>query len=440
MKKIHYCIHCKAHVDPSVPSPCVNVKGHKLYSFGAIIKKRPITHPFERKITGPLPTSVDNRMIMKNGGFATFDQGNQGSCTANCGAGDKAFLEIKRGDYSQPFSRAFLYYMERVILGTVGQDSGAEMINIGQALTQYGICFDSTMPYNQYDYLTPPPTSSYSEASSWVCGTQHQLPTVADIKSACYDSSLDVMTGAPRIGFPVPESFMNAVVGGWVSVPKITEQILGGHAMLVLGYDDNLKGPDGNVGYFYILNSWGNVGDSSVIPGIFKFPYAFFTCAWVAANGGTDNWDQMNGAGPTPPPPPPPGTIVLSVAPTTIINDRSTNVIFQVVGVNSGDRVEVDVIIPSQQVIPLFSGTSNGTTIVGSASLVTTYSGSAVVQAFDHTSVPSMSSNQVPVTIVAPSVCPVGNAYAGIGNFVARRFGRKGRFHYLVVEPDEKSR
>jgi len=62
-------------------------------------------------------------------------------------------------------------------------------------------------------------------------------------------------------GFTVYDSVRSAV-GGKIPFPAPNEKILGGHAVMAAGYDDNLKIGDCK-GAFLIRNSWGvGWGDS----------------------------------------------------------------------------------------------------------------------------------------------------------------------------------
>ena len=55
-------------------------------------------------------------------------------------------------------------------------------------------------------------------------------------------ASLVVKSGAGRLfGFTVYSSIQQAATTGHIPYPSIGERVLGGHAMLVIGYDDNLK-------------------------------------------------------------------------------------------------------------------------------------------------------------------------------------------------------
>ncbi len=74
--------------------------------------------------------------------------------------------------------------------------------------------------------------------------------------------------GLPFIfGFMAYESFVSLQVAqdGHVPLPQPGEQVLGGHAVLAVGYDDRNE-------WFLVRNSWGtNWG----IKGYFTMPYAY---------------------------------------------------------------------------------------------------------------------------------------------------------------------
>jgi hypothetical protein len=266
---------------------------HHVHGLGLrLTKPRPEQFKFRRYFAPrKLPSKVDLRSILLNGGFKVFDQGQQGSCTANCGAADKAYMEIKQGDYPSPFSRAFLYAEERIQEGTFPGDGGAMMETIGTVLGNEGICLDKTMPYSQFDCATKPSAAAKGEAANWLSLKNQTRLNLNEIKQALAGN------GPVRFGVPVPQSFMDASKG-FVPVPSNNEQILGGHAILCLGYDDNLTSPNGTKGHFIFANSWGTSwGDK----GFGYLPYAFMSFY----ESDVDDWQQLDTDTPGPIPPTP---------------------------------------------------------------------------------------------------------------------------------------
>lgn len=221
-----------------------------------------------------LPKSVDLRIFCP----PVFDQGNLGSCTAQ--AGVAAYMML-RGT-ADLFSRLFLYWKERYIEGTTDSDSGATMRSIGKALAKSGVCQEPLWPYVEEKYATTPAKPAESDASKNKIAKYIQLNGVNDIKAYISGNGQPVM-----IGMEVYDSFERVGNSGFVPMPnKSIEDLLGGHAILIVGYNDNLVPKVSfwrcllntilgqtipEPGYFICRNSWGNWGDR----GYFYLPYRF---------------------------------------------------------------------------------------------------------------------------------------------------------------------
>ena len=210
-----------------------------------------------------LAPSVDLRQYCS----AIEDQGYLGSCTGNAIAGQIELID-RKGGKNLDVSRLFIYYEERVLEGTVRWDAGAYIRDGIKVCYTKGAPLESLWPYNQSKWATRPTTAAYNDARNRkVTGYQRCLNFNA-VKNA-------VAAGNPVvIGFNVYSSFE----GAWSYIPhgqsgsgmmpmpnKRTEQLLGGHAVTIVGYDDNLNG-----GRFIVRNSWGTSwGDN----GYFYMPY-----------------------------------------------------------------------------------------------------------------------------------------------------------------------
>lgn len=200
---------------------------------------------------GANPTSFSNKQYMG----PVLDQGQAGSCTAHTAAADREFLHWKtlagRGEPVAPgtdgmYSPAFLYYKERELDGTLSLgDCGSYGRTSCMALNKYGCALRSEMPYIDTDVSTAPTSDQLTVALKWTTGGYHRLATVEDMKS-CIASGYNF-----RIGFTVYESF-ESVGNDGIWAPRMSEQILGGHEVLAIGYDDSVNG-----GSFEIRNSWG---------------------------------------------------------------------------------------------------------------------------------------------------------------------------------------
>ena len=201
-----------------------------------------------------------------------YDQGELGSCTANAGVAALVMLM----DYRLEFSRLDQYYNERVIENDVATDSGAQMRDIGNAMNKYGVCREEFFPYDISKFANPPSAVAVADANSHKIKTYYAVANTDQIKQVIALKQQPVL-----IGIDIYESFESQKVAetGIVPVPKKKEQLLGGHAVCAVGYDDTKK-------WFIMRNSWGNNwGDK----GYFYLPYKYFTKGFAS-----DFWVLQN--------------------------------------------------------------------------------------------------------------------------------------------------
>ena len=198
-------------------------------------------HPYQ--LTGTTqPSVVDLRPFCSS----IEDQGNLGSCTGQAIAGAIELLN-KRASRTLDVSRLFIYYYERLLEGTVNYDSGAYIRDGIKVCYTYGAPVESLWPYNINKFRTLPPSTAIQDAAKRKV-TSYQR--VAD-----FNGVIDALaSGYPVvIGFTVYSSFESNSVAktGVMPYPNIsTERVLGGHAVLIVGYNKNRN-------VFIVRNSWG---------------------------------------------------------------------------------------------------------------------------------------------------------------------------------------
>ncbi len=212
-----------------------------------------------RRIPEKLPRKVDLRAHCS----PVEDQGALGSCTANALVGMLEYLEIVHKVRYVDLSRLFVYYNERVIMHTVEEDSGAMLRDGIKTLVRQGVCLEKRWPYRIPRFAEKPPASCYKEALDRQVLSYQRILTLTEMK-AC------LAEGFPFVfGFAVYESFESREVArtGVVPMPEYAERLLGGHAVLAVGYSDAKK-------RFIVRNSW---GEKWGLRGYFTMPYAYLT-------------------------------------------------------------------------------------------------------------------------------------------------------------------
>lgn len=209
-----------------------------------------------------LPTSVDHRPKCP----PVYDQGDLGSCTANASGGAVQFDQIKQGITNWTASRLFTYWNTRSLEGSTGQDSGGTIHDAVKAIATWGFAPETLWPYNIKKFTQKPPANVYATAKPNALTKMDYMSVAQD----AYDMKHALANNMPIIiGFTVYESFESDSVAqtGIVPMPNTsTEQVLGGHAVLIVGYDDTK-------GWWIVRNSWGADWGAD---GYFFAPYQMF--------------------------------------------------------------------------------------------------------------------------------------------------------------------
>ncbi len=222
-------------------------------------------------VLGKLPPAVD----LTSHCPPVYDQGELGSCTGNAIAAAIQFDRMKQkqaqADKLVP-SRLFIYYNERVIEGTVGQDSGAQIRDGVKSVAKLGVCFESGTPAWPYDIkeFTERPSSACYKAAE-----KHQIVQYSRVVQTLSQLKGCLAAGYPFVfGFTVYESFESQQVAtsGNVPMPSAGEHVLGGHAVCCVGYDDKTQ-------TFAVRNSWSARWGRN---GCCRMPYAYVSEANLA--------------------------------------------------------------------------------------------------------------------------------------------------------------
>lgn len=219
---------------------------------------------------GRLPPKVDLRPNLP----PVMNQGELGSCVLHAATAALRYCLIQGKKPDVFLSRLQPYYDVRALEGTIDEDAGCEIRDAIKCLFKYGAAHEERWPYDITKFQRKPDDAAYADALQFQALTYESINpiSVTAVKSA-------LANGFPVIGgWTLYESFESDKVSqtGVVPMPKKTEQVVGGHSMLIVGYGQKS-------GYFTVMNSWApDWGDKG---------FAYLPERYVAGgNLGDDYW------------------------------------------------------------------------------------------------------------------------------------------------------
>jgi C1A family cysteine protease len=208
-----------------------------------------------------LPDKIDLRSHCP----PVYDQGSLGSCTANAISGAIQF-ERRKQELKPDFvpSRLFIYYNERAMENSVSSDAGAQIRDGIKSIATQGDCPETEWPYDIAKFTSKPSAQCYRDAVKYLAVQYQRVPQILNQMKGC------LAAGFPFVfGFSVYSGFETEAVAetGELNMPGSKERLLGGHAVVAVGYDDRTQ-------RFMVRNSW---GESWGINGHFTMPYAYLS-------------------------------------------------------------------------------------------------------------------------------------------------------------------
>jgi C1A family cysteine protease len=220
----------------------------------------------------PTLTSLPSKVDLRPKCPPVYDQGQLGSCTANGIGGAVQFAQMKLGKAAFTPSRLFIYYSERAIEGTVSSDSGAQVRDGIKSVATIGAPPETDWPYDITQFAVQPPPQAYADAKLDLVSTYAKVPQSLAQMQGCLAEGFPIV-----FGFTVYSSFESAAVAstGIVPMPNTTkETVLGGHCMLIVGYDDSKR-------VFIVRNSWNTTWG---MKGYCTMPYEYLTNAHLSSD------------------------------------------------------------------------------------------------------------------------------------------------------------
>lgn len=223
----------------------------------------------DKRFSRPRITRLPASISLRDRVGPVLNQGELGACTAHAASTAFAFLHP-----GFSLSRLKLYFDERAIEGTIREDAGAYLRDAVKVLNKIGAAREYLWPYRVERFADKPTSQATADAA------RHRIAKYMRVAPVDYRACL--AAGFPFIiGFSVYEGFESAETErtGRVRMPKKTEQLLGGHAVCVIGYATKWRER-----HYEVRNSWGDDwGDE----GNFWIPARFLENLDLADDGWT---------------------------------------------------------------------------------------------------------------------------------------------------------
>ena len=199
-----------------------------------------------------------------------YNQGQTNSCTSQATAAAFAFDYTRQKLGNITPSRLFIYYNERLLEGSITSDCGATLRDGVSTLVNNGVPEETLWPFDTKQITVAPPQSVYTEAA------KNKATSYAAVTQTRVQIRAALATGTPLVfGFSVYDEFESDTMAstGILPMPAANSELLGGHAVVAVGYN---FGPttqnDCPPNYYIIRNSWGKDWGYS---GYFFMPAAY---------------------------------------------------------------------------------------------------------------------------------------------------------------------
>jgi C1A family cysteine protease len=224
-------------------------------SVKAMLTKVGVSEPEKLSI----PTSIDLRRWCP----PVEHQGALGSCTANAGVGLVEYYERRAFGKHIDASRLFLYKVTRNLLHWTG-DTGAFLRTTMAAMVLFGVPPEEYWAYIIIDFDKEPSSFCYAFAQEYQAIQYFRLDPPSIPRDLLLKRIKSLLAaGLPSMfGFTVFDSIKKTGDEGKIPFPCPNERILGGHAIVAVGFDDKIKIKNDNcevetTGALLIRNSWG---------------------------------------------------------------------------------------------------------------------------------------------------------------------------------------
>lgn len=221
------------------------------------------------------------------------DQGKRGTCVAFSSVAVREFLTGSKINLSEQY----LYWWCDAH-DPVPEEPGTTVEMGFTGLVQDGVCEEATWKYKSNrikgnEGQGPPPAGAQDKAKKYKLGRLIDLDenSVHELKE-CLRGTSDFPGRPIAFSVPVYNSWLKSMavqLSGQITMPLPGEKLTGGHAMVLVGYQDDDSVPGG--GFFILRNSWGRSWGISCPYGAGNgtIPYKYLTDhGWEAFTGDSE--------------------------------------------------------------------------------------------------------------------------------------------------------
>jgi len=188
-----------------------------------------------------LPEKVDLRQYDS----LVEDQGNLSSCA---GLAATSCYELMLGIQNRylELSDLFIYYNSRALENNQDKDDGVYTLrSVMKSLKEFGAASEEIWPYDSAIVLTKPSEAAYQDGLPRAITEYSRIMNLEGAEQSLANQI------PVEIGMPVYSDFMKLDSENFlIKAPAVTDYILGGHAVMMVGYDRANQ-------WFIIKNSFG---------------------------------------------------------------------------------------------------------------------------------------------------------------------------------------
>lgn len=219
------------------------------------------------KLVDPTRLTLPRAADLRAGFLPVTDQGQTNGCSGCAGV---ALFEYSMWHTSQKFAKCssmFVYKVARNFMRAAG-DSGAYLRMNMKVLSVVGVCPEEFWPYNPLYVDVEPPAFCYAIANNFEALKYYKLDiTPRTTEDLLLTVKAHLAAKVPAMfGVLLPQSVTQYAIGGMIPHPSPWDPPRYAHAMVAVGYDDDLEtlntAPQPGFstksrGALLVRNSWG---------------------------------------------------------------------------------------------------------------------------------------------------------------------------------------